>query len=108
MGVAVTQTMLARHRQLYTNVLGTHVTAYDTGTQRMLHSLQSALFAHGADASTATRQAYGALWGTIQRQAAILSFNDTYRLLAVLFLLITPLALLMRRPRTQRVGPAGE
>jgi hypothetical protein len=37
-----------------------------------------------------------------------LSFNDAFRLLAVIFLLITALALLMRRPRTRRAGPGGE
>jgi DHA2 family multidrug resistance protein len=109
-GIAITQTMLARNRQLHTNVLGTHVSIYSQQTQHMLHSLQSAFMARGADASTATRQAYGALWGMVQKQAAILSFNDAFRLLAVIFLVIMPLALLMRRPRTKR-GPhaaAGE
>jgi DHA2 family multidrug resistance protein len=108
MGIAITQTMLARHRQLHTNVLRTHVSIYSQQTQQILHSLQSAFMAHGADASTATTQAYGALWGMVQKQAAILAFNDAFRLLSVIFLLVMPLALLMRRPRTRRSGPGGE
>jgi DHA2 family multidrug resistance protein len=105
MGIAITQTLLARHRQLHTNVLGAHVSVHSQQAQQMLHSLQAAFIARGADVSTATRQAYGALWGMVERQAAILSFNDAFRLLAVMFLLITPLALLMRRPRTRRAVP---
>jgi DHA2 family multidrug resistance protein len=100
MGVAVTQTLLARHRQIHTNILGAHVSGYGAGTQQMLHQLQAAFMAQGADAATAARRAQAALWGMVQRQAGILSFNDAYRLLAALFLVVMPLILLMRRPRT--------
>jgi hypothetical protein len=44
----------------------------------------------------------------VEKQAAILTFNDTFRLLAVIFLVIMPFALLMRRPRTSRRRPGGE
>jgi hypothetical protein len=37
----------------------------------------------------------------VQQQAAMLSFVDTFRALAVVFLLVLPLLLLMRKPRHQ-------
>ena len=32
----------------------------------------------GSSAATATQQAYQAIWGMVQRQAAMLSYNDTF------------------------------
>ena len=64
----------------------------------MLDQMRSALMARGADPVTATRQAYGAAFGMVQRQAALLSFLETFRALGILFLLVLPLLLLMKRP----------
>jgi len=67
----------------------------------MLESLRSAFMARGADVVTATDQARAALFGMVQKQAAMLSFADAYRLLAVLLLVAMPLVFLMRRPATK-------
>jgi DHA2 family multidrug resistance protein len=99
-GIAVTQTLLMRHRQIYANVLGAHVTPYDVQTQMMLRSLRSAFIARGSDVVTATERSHAALFGMIQRQAAMLAFLDAFRLLAVLILIVTPLVFLMHRPAT--------
>jgi DHA2 family multidrug resistance protein len=101
-GVAATQTLLTRHRQIYTNVLGAHVTEYDFGSRTMLESLRSAFMSAGADAATAMHRAQAALFGMVQRQAAMLSFTDVYRLLAVLLIISMPLVFLMHRPATSR------
>jgi hypothetical protein len=41
----------------------------------------------------------------VQRQASMLSFLDTFRLLAFVFLAMLPLLLLMRRPSHRGGGP---
>jgi DHA2 family multidrug resistance protein len=41
----------------------------------------------------------------IQRQAAMVAFVSIFRLLGILFLLLIPLVLIMRRPKG-RAGPA--
>jgi DHA2 family multidrug resistance protein len=87
---------------VYTNVLGAHVTQYDFGTRATLDSMRSAFVARGSDVVTATGQAHGALFGMVQKQAAMLSFTDAYRLLAVLLLIAMPLVFLMRRPATKK------
>jgi DHA2 family multidrug resistance protein len=56
----------------------------------------------GANPATATRRAYDALWGLLQQQAAMLSFNQVFWLLGLLFLLMLPLVFLMRRPSAHR------
>jgi MFS transporter, DHA2 family, multidrug resistance protein len=99
-GIALTGTMLARHNQAVTSLLGAHVTAYDPATQRMFAQLRAGFMASGADTVTATRRAYAALFGMVQQQAAMVSFVGIFQLLGVLFLALIPLVLLMKRPRS--------
>lgn len=44
----------------------------------------------------------------VTRQAAILAYLQTFRLMMFLVLVMLPLALLLRSPRVQRVGMPGE
>jgi DHA2 family multidrug resistance protein len=55
---------------------------------------------------TAARQAYVSIWGLIERQASMLSFVDTFVAMGVVFLLVLPLLLVMKRPRHSRGGAA--
>ncbi len=41
----------------------------------------------------------------VQRQAAILSFIDAFRLLGILVIIVLPLVLLMKRPRHKAEVP---
>jgi DHA2 family multidrug resistance protein len=107
-GIAVTQTFLARGRQEHTNILGAQISAYHTGVQERLRQLQSAFIAGGADPVTAAQRAQGVLWASVQKQAAILTFNDAFRLLGLFFLIVVPLGYVMRRPRSRQSRPASE
>jgi MFS transporter, DHA2 family, multidrug resistance protein len=95
----VTGTMLARNQQATISTLGSNVTMYDPATQSMFAQLRGGFMAAGADAVTATNRAYGALFGVVQRQAAMVSFVGLFQLLAVLFFALLPLVLIMKRPR---------
>jgi DHA2 family multidrug resistance protein len=97
-GIAIVETVLANQRQLHTNILGSHIDAYGIQNQQLLAGLKAAFIARGADAATATQQAYAAAFGMVQQQAAILSFIDAFRLLGIAFLVFAPLILFMRRP----------
>ena len=50
--------------------------------------------------ATATERAYAALYGMVQKQAAMLSFIDGFKMLAVVFLVLVPFVFLMKKPRT--------
>jgi len=104
-GIAITGTMLARQRQANGALLGEHVTAFDPTSAGVLAQLKAGFMAAGADAVSATSQAYGALYGMIQRQAAMVAFVSVFRLLGLLFLVMIPLVLIMRRPKGS-TGPA--
>jgi MFS transporter, DHA2 family, multidrug resistance protein len=98
-GIAMTGSMLARKQQEYVNVLGAHVTPYSTAAREAIASAKAGFMASGADGVTATERAYAAVFGTVQRQAAMVSFVDLFRLLGFIFLLLVPLVFLMRRPK---------
>ena len=97
-GIAMTGTYLARHRQVVSAGLNENVSIYDPTTQSTLQQITQGLVAGGADIATATQRAYLILHGMIARQASMVSFVTVFRLLGVLFLIMIPLVLLMRRP----------
>jgi DHA2 family multidrug resistance protein len=100
-GIATTGTLLARHSQATTNMLGANVTPYDPASQSMFYQLRGAFMAAGADAATATSRANAALFGMVQRQATMVSFVGIFQLLGVLFIALVPLVLLMKRPKAR-------
>jgi len=98
-GIASITTIYARYTQSNTAVLGANVNPYSTSTQQMLSGIRAAMQAAGADAVTASHQAYGVLFGMVQQQAAMLAFINCFRLMGALFLCMLPLILLMRKPK---------
>ena len=98
-GIAVTATMLGRQRQAVSGVLGEHLTMFDPQTQLALDRMRAGFMAAGADSLTATNRAYLALWGLLSRQATMVSFVMLFRMLGVLFLVVIPLVLIMKRPK---------
>ena len=98
-GIAMTGTMLARQQQATTAMLGANVTPYDPASQSMFAGLRSAFMAAGADAVTATTRAQAALFGLVQKHAAMVAFVGIFQLMGFAFLVLVPLVLLMRRPK---------
>jgi MFS transporter, DHA2 family, multidrug resistance protein len=106
-GIATAATLLERNRQMYTNILGTHVTPYSRQSQEMMDQIRSAMLASGSDPVTATQKAQALIFGMVQRQAAMLSFLDLMKIFAGLFILMLPLIWLASPPRTGKpTGPA--
>jgi DHA2 family multidrug resistance protein len=105
-GIAATSTMLARYQQANVNVFGAHVDAYSPATQRAFEAARQGFLAAGADAATATQRAYAALFGMLTQQSAMVAFVTLFRLLGMIFIVLVPAILLMRRP-SGRSGPAG-
>jgi len=97
-GIAITGTYLQRHRQVVAASLGERVNVYDPLAQSTLQQITQGMIAAGADAATATERAYVILHGMILRQASMVTFVNIFRLLGILFLMLIPLVLLMRRP----------
>ncbi|HEY2149208.1 MAG TPA: DHA2 family efflux MFS transporter permease subunit [Vicinamibacterales bacterium] len=103
-GIALTGTLLVRREQSLTAIVGRHVSIYDRPSQAMLVRMQTAFVAAGADVVTASHRAEAAVFGVIQRQAAMLSFIAIFQLLGIVTLAVVPLVLFMKRPARQ-AGP---
>ena len=104
-GISTVETLQFRRMQAHINVLGQHVNQASPQTRSALAGLRQTFISRGADAVTADHQAYGALWGMVQRQASMLSYNDVFRFLGGMFLIMLPLLFLMKKPQAGK-GPA--
>jgi MFS transporter, DHA2 family, multidrug resistance protein len=105
-GIAVIAMLNTRYQQKYINILGSHVAQGDPVTQQWLGSLRSMFLSAGAGPGLADQRAYGAVFGLVQQQAAMRAFLDIFKLLTVVFVLMIPLVLLMRKPKKAEGGPA--
>jgi MFS transporter, DHA2 family, multidrug resistance protein len=105
-GIAVTSTLLSRYEQANSVLLGANVTPLNPAAQSAFEAARNGFLASGADVTTATRRAWAALDGVVHQQAAMVSFVTLFRALGLLFIVLVPLVLLMRRPRAGR-APVG-
>jgi len=101
-GISFVTTWLARRAQINQSLLAAHVTPYDPAAQRMLSQAQVMLMRNGSDPVTANRQAIAILYGVVQQQAAVLSFLSAFRMIGIVFVVIIPLILILRKPKHLR------
>lgn len=98
-GIAAMTTFLARRGQVHQNQLITHVTPYDHHTQMSLRGMQAWFQSQGVDSVEAAKKSLGAIYGMVQRQAALLSFVEAFWIMGVIFLCMLPLVLVLRNAR---------
>src|SRR5437879_8454726 len=67
-GIATIATMLSRNTQMQYNILGAHVSAFDTRTRMLLDQIRGGFMARGMDFSAATRAGYAALSELVSRR----------------------------------------
>jgi DHA2 family multidrug resistance protein len=93
-GIAAVTTMLARGVQIHQAAMVSHLTPYDPAFQQRVHDLTGTLSSQaGSDAS---QQAYGSIYGTLVRQASVMSYIDNFRLLAFLCVICVPMVFLFK------------
>jgi len=97
-GIAGLTANLVRSMQMHQDYLGAHLTAGDPAAATRIAGLAAHFSVAGADAVTAHREALGAVYGSLQQQAASLAYADNFRLLGYLALACIPLALLLKPP----------
>jgi DHA2 family multidrug resistance protein len=101
-GISIVETLQVRKMQVHIHDLGAHVNAADPATQQTLRGLRAYFIFRGADAVTATHQAYAAMWGMVQQQAAMLAYNDSFLFLAVMFVVMIPAVFWMKKPKGRK------
>lgn len=103
-GIALVTTMLARNAQVHQAMMVSHLTPYDQPFQERLRSAAGG-FAMQRGAVTGGQQALAAVYGTLVREATVLSYIDVFRFLSFLCVLCIPAVLLFRHVKAKG-GPA--
>jgi DHA2 family multidrug resistance protein len=96
MGIAATTTLLARRAQFHQSRLVADLTPFRPLYRQAAAGAARLLAFHGVSWPDAARGAQGLLYGTLQRQAAMLAFVDAFWLLGALFLVVIPLMFFIR------------
>jgi DHA2 family multidrug resistance protein len=94
-GVAILATVLDSRRQMHTAVLLEKLVSNDPNVLDRVNLLTQAMVARGSDVVAAKARALTLLAGSVNAQAAVLAFDDTFWLTGVLVLVSMPLILLL-------------
>jgi DHA2 family multidrug resistance protein len=98
-GISFVTTMLARRTQFHQSVLITHLSDYNGRFMNTVQSLTHHFTAVGADAVTASRQAYGAVGAMMTQQSTLLAYLDNFWLLGITALALVPVAFIMKKAK---------
>jgi DHA2 family multidrug resistance protein len=101
-GISYMTTVLVNHEQTHQSYLVEHFTVFNAWkmSNAANHAPGARSFDYAHQILTGQKQGLGMVYGMIQRQAAMLSFNDIYRTLAIAMIILIPSFLLLRRPQT--------
>jgi DHA2 family multidrug resistance protein len=95
-GIAIATTIETRRLQYHRSILAENLYSGSSALHNLLAAAKSTLMAGGYSASDAAHRAWGIVDAVVQQQAAMLSFNDAFWILGMMFLLVAPAVLLMR------------
>jgi DHA2 family multidrug resistance protein len=97
-GIAYMTNSLIRNQQIHQSRLVEHFSVFDAWRMSTMspHSPGAPMFQYLPQIVSGQKQGLGMVYGLIQAQASILAFNDIYRILALLALLMIPSFLFFR------------
>ncbi len=105
LGISAVTTLLARREQVHQNVLSAHITSFSSFTAPFLARVHQRLAQEGVIFTGAGKHALQLLYDIMLKQATVLSYLDAFRFLTFLFVVVSPLVWLMRKPvHTSRKG----
>jgi DHA2 family multidrug resistance protein len=105
-GIAVLANYVAKHADFHHADLVTNLTAGSMLTDTRVQALTAGFIARGMNAFDARHAALQALNGQVSQQASMLSFNDAWIFVLIVFVAVSPAILLLRRPKPGVEMPA--
>lgn len=106
-GIALLQTVLTKREQYHSNVLMQSVSVFEQATRTRLEQLTQYFINHGVlDRADAAHRAYVAIGHTVQKQAYILAFSDTFYLLGMALIVALIAVLFLKKPGHVSAGEA--
>ncbi|MBV9980706.1 DHA2 family efflux MFS transporter permease subunit [Bradyrhizobium sp.] len=97
MGVALAQTALAQRQQFHQSRLVEHIAPSDLGYQQTIDAVTRYFQAQGSNAADAAGQAIAWVGKTLQQQVDFLAYIDVFWLLAMIGVVMIPIALSLKR-----------
>lgn len=104
-GTALLTTFLTRTQQTHQATLTGNIISGGYAYENFLAQTKSALMASGEGATQASAAALGRVYQELQRQSAMLSYQNAFYVLGVLVALLVPWPFVMRKP-PRRAKPA--
>jgi len=98
-GIATVTTLLERRTQAHTARLIEHANPFSVAYQKVIAGFTATFASAGSTSADAAARATGMVYGMVQRQAAMQSFIDNYYLLGLVFLIVLPIMLLLKKPK---------
>jgi MFS transporter, DHA2 family, multidrug resistance protein len=107
-GIAYMANMLIHNQQIHQSRLVEHFSVFEAWrmSQAGAHMPGSPLLRYLPQIVTGQKQGLGMIYELIQAQSAMLAFNDIYRLLTVIAVLMIPSFLILRGSRTNAISAA--
>ncbi|KDR25244.1 MULTISPECIES: MDR family MFS transporter [Caballeronia] len=100
-GLAIIGTVIDRRNDFHTASIRESLTANSVIGQERMAASAASFFAQGGDMAHAKMQALGQLSMQIGQQAIVMTYSETFYVLAIALLACLPLALLLKTPRGQ-------
>lgn len=97
MGVSMAQTLLAQRQQFHQTRLIEHIAPSSIGYQQTIDAMTRFFEAQGSNASKAASQAFAWVGQTLQQQVDLLAYMDVFWGLAMIGLVMIPVAMLLKR-----------
>ena len=101
-GISVATTIIARSTQVHQNYLVDHLVPSSSAYQNAMAHATNSLTTLGVPAVTASMAAFAYVNQMVQQQAALLAYTDVFRYLAVVALIMAPVALFLLPSQTPR------
>ena len=98
-GTSLLSTFLTRQNQTHINSFGAHTSHSDFNFEQFLNGLKATFTAQGYDSVTASQKALAMAYQTVQQQASALSFVNSFWVMSLIVVCLTPLPFIMRRPK---------
>jgi DHA2 family multidrug resistance protein len=105
-GLALLGIYIDRRNAFHDAIIRDSLTANSIVGQDHLATTSAGFLAQHGDRAYANMQALGQLAGQMQQQAAVITYSETFHVLAIALLLCIPIALLLRKPKPGAPAPA--
>jgi DHA2 family multidrug resistance protein len=102
LGIALITNFLTRSAQEHQTILVSHATPGSSIFENMMSGMAGSLHQGGLSTWEARQQSYGRIYGMVQQQATSLAYVDAIAVLSLLIGCLTPLVLILRRPKRSK------